>query len=110
MRGVAAPAVGKTVAMSSAVSGLVQSTIRSTNFWDSGIGAYAVLMWTTDCANGDSGAPWLTTMGPNDAYPGDVIAWGQHRGKVSAGPYQGGCLWVPVTYISDKLQASLLLP
>jgi len=49
-------------------------------------------------------------MGPNDAYPGDVIAHGQHRGKVSSGPYAGGCIWVPVTYISSKVQASLLLP
>ena len=67
-------------------------------------------MWTTDCANGDSGAPWLTTMGPNDAYPGDVIAWGQHRGKVSSGTYAGECVWASATYISSKLEASLLLP
>lgn len=110
VRGVASPYVGATVAMSGAKSGLVQSTIRATNFWDADIGAHAVLMWTTNCARGDSGAPWLTTMGPNDAYPGDVIAWGQHRGKVASGPYAGGCLWVPVTYISSKLEASLLLP
>jgi hypothetical protein len=110
VRGVAAPVAGATVALSGAWSGLVVSTIRSTKFWDSKMGAYVVLMWTTSCLEGDSGAPWLTTAGPNSVYPGDVIAWGQHRGAVSSGPYQGGCVWVPVTYISSKVQASLLTP
>jgi hypothetical protein len=72
--------------------------------------ADVVLMWTTNCQDSDSGGPWLTTMGPNGAYPGDVIAWGQHRGAVRSGTYAGGCVWAPVTYISSKLQASLLLP
>jgi hypothetical protein len=76
---------------------------------DSDIGAYVVLMWTTTCVTGDSGAPWLTTMGPNSTYPGDVIAHGQHRGAVSSESYHG-CVWVPVTYISSKVEASLLLP
>ncbi|MEJ1110884.1 MULTISPECIES: hypothetical protein [unclassified Kribbella] len=110
VRGAAAPAAGATVALSGARSGLVVSTIRSTKFYDSGIGAYVVLMWTSTCAKGDSGAPWLTTAGPNSVYPGDVIAWGQHRGAVSSGTYQGACVWVPVTYISSKVQASLLTP
>ncbi|MET9272954.1 hypothetical protein [Kribbella sp. NPDC003557] len=111
VRGVAAPAVGATVAMSGAKSGLVVSTIRSTKFWDESIEAYVVLTWTKNCMTGDSGAPWLTTMGPNDAYPGDVIALGQHRGQVGgSGTYAGYCVWAPVTYISSKLQASLLLP
>lgn len=66
-------------------------------------------MWTTTCQEGDSGAPWLTTMSPNNAYPGDVVAHGQHRGISTASGYQG-CVWVPVTYISSKVEASLLLP
>jgi hypothetical protein len=48
-------------------------------------------------------------MGANDAYPGDVVAHGQHRGISTAPGYQG-CVWVPVTDISSKVQASLLLP
>jgi hypothetical protein len=109
VRGVRVPAVGQTVALSGARSGSVVSTIRFTKFWDPKIGAYLVMMWTSNCQLGDSGAPWLTTMGPNDAYPGDVIAHGQHRGRVSTGSTQG-CVWVPVTDISSKVQASLLLP
>jgi hypothetical protein len=49
-------------------------------------------------------------MGPGGAYPGDVTAYGQHRGAVSSGTYAGECVWVPVTDISSKLQASLILP
>lgn len=109
VRGVAAPAVGQSVALSGAKSGLVASTIRSTKFYDSGIGAYVVLMWTTTCATGDSGAPWLNTMSFNGPYPGDVVAWGQHRGITTTPGYEG-CAWVPVTYISSKVEASLLLP
>ena len=69
VRGVAAPAVGQTVALSGAKSGLVVSTIRSTKFWDEGTGAYSVLMWTSTCVDGDSGAPWLTTMGSQRRLP-----------------------------------------
>ncbi|TCC02499.1 hypothetical protein [Kribbella soli] len=67
-------------------------------------------MWTTTCVEGDSGAPWLSTFGPDSVYYGDVIAWGQHRGAVQSGTYQGACVWVPVTYISSKVEASLLTP
>lgn len=101
--------MGQTVALSGAKSGLVVSTIRSTKFWDErdrrlfrpDVDKY-LRGWRLGC-------PWLTTMGPNDAYPGDVIAHGQHRGAVTSGAYQG-CVWVPVTYISSNVQASLLLP
>jgi hypothetical protein len=39
---------------------------------------------------------------------GHCLASASRRRRVRT--YQGGCVWVPVTYISSKVQASLLLP
>lgn len=83
--------------------------VEAHEVWDRDIGACIVLMWTTNCVTGDSGAPWLTTMGPNDAYSATSL-----HGVSIAMLFARELMLVnasgPATYISDKLQAPLLLP
>lgn len=102
------PTEGETVALSGAVSGLKVGKIRDPSFYVRSINAYVVLMDTKACAQGDSGAPWLTTMSANGAFPGDVIAHGQHRGYSPTPGYEG-CGWTPVNSISSKLKASIMV-
>lgn len=102
------PAVGNTVAMSGANSGLQTGQIVDLSYYVAQIDANVVLMNTTACLSGDSGAPWLTTMGPNSAYPGSVVAWGQHRGESFVAGHEG-CGWTPVNYISSYVHASIQL-
>ncbi|WP_406054490.1 hypothetical protein [Kribbella sp. NBC_00889] len=99
---------GETVALSGARSGLNVGHVIDTSYYVSSIQAYVVLMDTTACMEGDSGAPWLTTMSASGPYPGSVVAYGQHRGE-SFVPGHEGCGWTPVTYISSKVHASLLV-
>lgn len=99
----ASPAIGDTVALSGATSGLGNGTIVKTDFSVSGVQPI-VLVNYTGCMDGDSGGPWLTTQ----AGTGYVKAWGQHEGKfLYSGAYY--CGFMPLNPISAALQASILI-
>ena len=96
------PTIGSAVALSGANSGLHTGTIVYTNVNVADAGPLAVTN-TLACVNGDSGAPWLTTL---STPPYKAVAQGQHVGEieVTATGYTG-CGYLPVHIISEALGA-----
>jgi hypothetical protein len=100
----ATPAVGETVALSAAVSGLNSGPIWATGYYYGSKGPWVLVNWS-GCLGGDSGGTWLTTQSGT----GYVVAWGQHEALVT---YPNGaqyCAFEPLNPISSALQASIVL-
>ncbi|MGW6276600.1 hypothetical protein [Kribbella sp. NPDC055071] len=97
-------AVGDQVALSGARSGLLVSSVKNPAYKDPGDGLKYVLMNTAIGSDGDSGAPMLTTRSTD----GQVIAHGQMIGFGPPGE-NDGTEFMPVTFISGKVGASILV-
>jgi hypothetical protein len=100
--GVGTAVVGRQIALSGANSGLTVDTVLDDSV-NSDYGPL-VVMTGAPSVDGDSGGPWLNTQSGT----GNAIAFGQHVGlTLHSGAYRSA--FVPVTWISARLSASIAL-